>query len=372
MSPSPRKTRVVHLIGSAVSTYYELLSTQYAQACIANAKDAATLAEFDFKYALVQPTEKGPRWSFPNDLENSTIAAARRVEHGEALSIIAAMEADVCVPHMFCYPGMTAYRAIFDVLGIPFVGCPVECMSLTTDKFQSRAVVAAAGVRVAKGELLRRGDKPSIPVPFVLKPCCEDNSMGVSIVRDISEVTPALEEAFKFDDQVVCEAYIPLGREIRCAVLENDKGEPDRILPCLEYFLSDDHPIRVSTDKVAVDAQGQPTGLASGGRKCPADVDDVLLAKLSDATIRSHRALGCRDFSLYDFRIDPQGEVYFLEACPVCSFSQKSVIVSMASASGDDDIAHPRLFHTMLRRAAARGSSANGSTQAFGMRANGY
>lgn len=369
--------RVVHLMGSAVSAYYESLSTFYAQGCVDGAQDELTRAHFDFAFAIVHATADGPRWSFPAELSEKAIAAAPRLTHAEGVQCLAAIDADVCVPHMFCYPGMTTYRALLDMLGVPILGCPPACMALATDKFQTRAVVAAAGVRVPTGELLRAGERPSLALPFVLKPCREDNSMGVSVVRRPEELDAALAEAFRFDERVVCEQFVPPGREIRCAVIEDEHGEPTRVLPCLEYFLSEEHPIRTPGDKLASSEDGKVTGLASGARKCPAELSDELRAKLADATIRSHRALGCRDFSLFDFRVDPEGEVFFLEACPVCSFSPKSVIVSLADAAADADVAHPALFHTLLRRAAGRGQKAKPKAkpdekpvQVFGMHAD--
>ena len=99
---------------------------------------------------------------------------------------------------------------------------------------------------------------PTVPYPFVLKPCCEDNSMGISKVENASELPAALAEAFKFDSVVVCEAFIPLGREIRLAVVEDEHGEPTTVLPATEYLLTPEHPMRLSTDKISVTDQGLP------------------------------------------------------------------------------------------------------------------
>merc|ERR1712039_93886 len=104
-------------------------------------------------------------------------------------------------------------------------------MALITDKAQAKAVAQSAGVPVPEGELLYSpAQTPKVPFPFVLKPCCEDNSMGISKVENASELPAALAEAFKFDSAVVCERFIPLGREIRVAVVEDASGEPTTAL----------------------------------------------------------------------------------------------------------------------------------------------
>eukprot|EP00449_Zooxanthella_nutricula_P028721 CAMPEP_0198534746 /NCGR_PEP_ID=MMETSP1462-20131121/36611_1 /TAXON_ID=1333877 /ORGANISM="Brandtodinium nutriculum, Strain RCC3387" /LENGTH=203 /DNA_ID=CAMNT_0044264669 /DNA_START=6 /DNA_END=614 /DNA_ORIENTATION=- len=199
----------------------------------------------------------------------------------QAMQAIVELAPAVCVPHMFCLPGMTTYRAIFDALQIPLVGNDAGTMALSTNKAQSRAVVAAAGVRVPEAELLRKGDRPRMSPPFVLKPCNEDNSMGVTLYtgRDGQSLDEALETAFSFDSEVLCERYVELGREVRCAVLEQADGSLE-LLPCLEYFLSAENPIRASKDKLVTDSRGVPVTVTTGGRKCPADIDEPLRQKL--------------------------------------------------------------------------------------------
>ena len=68
------------------------------------------------------------------------------------------------------------------------------------------------------------------------------------------------------------------------------------------------------------DDQGE-LKLATSQRKCPADLDPELEAELDRQAKLAHKALKHRDYSLFDFRVDPQGKVYFLEACPYVSFT---------------------------------------------------
>src|SRR6185369_7022142 len=117
------------------------------------------------------------------------------------------------LPQMFCLPGMTTYRALFDALGIPYVGNPPDVMALGADKAKARAVVAAAGVALRTGE--RRLPTP----PVVVKPVDADNSLGVTLVRSPAEYAGALDEAFAHSDRVLVERYVELGREVRCGTL---------------------------------------------------------------------------------------------------------------------------------------------------------
>jgi D-alanine-D-alanine ligase len=62
--------------------------------------------------------------------------------------------------------------------------------------------------------------------------------------------------------------------------------------------------------------------------------DDPLTEPVHAVARRGHAALGCRDYSLFDFRIAPDGRIVFLEAGLYCSFSDQSVIAMMAAAAG--------------------------------------
>ena len=80
------------------------------------------------------------------------------------------------------------------------------------------------------------------------------------------------------------------------------------------------------------------------------------------------KALRCRDFSIFDFRVDPEGEVYMLECQPVCSFARESAMMGMASKTDDPALQYPTLYHTMLRRAVARKPKPYDGTQVLGMK----
>jgi D-alanine-D-alanine ligase len=164
---------------------------------------------------------------------------------------------------------------------------------------------------------------------------------------------------------VIVEEYIA-GREVRCGVLEEDDGSLT-LLPMTEYFLEN---IRTSAHKLATDEKGCPLTTSEaivktdGDRQCPAMVDEELRGKIEEQAFQAHRAMHARDFSLYDVRISPEGEPYFLEACNFCSFSPKSAMVSMANAAGRQ---HPQVFEMCLDRAAARKHSGEHQERVIGM-----
>ena len=332
--------RVLHLVGSPVSEFHCRLSRLYAADCLTALADPA---RYTVLLAYVSPDG---RWRFPLDLGPQALAAAPPMPLAAAVELLATLALDVVVPQMFCLPGMTTYRALFELLGIPYLGNTPAVMALTADKAKARAVVAAAGVDVPPGLVVGPGSRPTM-LPVVVKPVDNDNSLGVTLVRDLADYDPAVRRAAAASttQTALVERYIELGREVRCGVLE----QHGRLvcLPLEEYDVDEGRkPIRGHDDKLAASAEGDLRLVAkTQDRAWIVDVADPLTQRVWDAARTCHVALGCRQYSLFDFRIDPDGRPWFLEAGLYCSFAGTSVLTVMAQAAG---IALPDLCDLVL------------------------
>jgi D-alanine-D-alanine ligase len=324
------RVSVLHLIGSPVDDFHAELSRLYAGACLDALADPV---RYEVHLAYVAPDGL---WRFPAGLHARALDQAIAMSLVDALTYIGMLKVDVVVPQMFCLPGMTTYRGIFDLLDIAYVGNRPEVMANAADKTKARAIVAAAGVAVPAGELLRRGDNSQLPLPVVVKPVDADNSVGVSLACDPAELAAAIELARQHSDAALVESYVELGREVRCGIIVRD-GELI-CLPLEEYAVdSATKPIRGRDDKLARTDDGDLYLVAKDvTRAWIVDVDDPLTERVWAAARRCHLALGCRHYSLFDFRIDPDGNPWFLEAGLYCSYAPSSVIAVMAAAAGID------------------------------------
>ena len=320
--------RVLHLVGSPTSQNHFKLSRLYASGCI----DALYQPDkYAFLIALVSPDGT---WRFPHSLDTTAISAAEPLTIHAAMERLANAQIDVALPQMFCLAGMTTYRALLETLGIAYLGNRPFQMALTADKAKAKAVVANAGVRVPAGELLVKSQQPTMPVPVVVKPNNSDNSDGVTLVQHVDQYRGALDVAFKFGDTVLVEQYIPLGREVRCGIVVQNGVL--RHLPLEEYFVDPlTRPVRRGADKLKRD---KTDGLVLVAKEaCEAwmvNIDDPIVPAVWQAATACHMELGCEQYSLFDFRIDPNGVPWFLEAGLYCSYSPKSVITTMMEAAG--------------------------------------
>ena len=330
---------VLYLVGSPVDEFFAELSRLYAQASITALDDSLRLR------ILVAYVAPGGAWSFPADLSPSSLAGAPPMALSQALSEIERRSPDVMVPQMFCVPGMTAYRSLFDVLGIPYLGSSGDVMAIGANKAKARAVVEAAGVRVPPGRVVHDRTRTGLTYPVVVKPVSSDNSVGVTLVTRDDEYDRAVDDALSHGDAALVETFIPLGREVRCGIVV--RGGDLVCLPLEEYDVdATTKPIRTREDKLDRTEGGELYLVAkSAGRSWTVPVNDPVTQRVWAAARACHLALGCADYSLFDFRIDTSGRPWFLEASLYCSFAPSSVIATMAEAAG---IALPQLFDDSL------------------------
>ncbi len=339
--------RVLHLVGSPTSAFFDDLSRLYAADCLGAIDDPTRYTP------MIGHVAPDGRWRFPASLDATDLDAAPPLSVGEAVDRLLAARVDVAVPQMFCLAGMTHYRALLDVLGIAYLGNPPDVMARGAHTARAKAVVAAAGVPVPAGEVLLPGETPSLAAPFVVKPVDADNSVGVTLVESVDElasVDTALAAAWAHSPGALVETFVPLGREVRCGVVVRD-GELVP-LPLEEYGLAGRSPIRDADDKIR---RGDDGALRLMAKNTPTTwivpVGDPVTAAVQAAAVTCHRALGCRDYSLFDFRVDPDGRPWFLEAGLYNSFARQSVIPTMARAAG---IGLPELFGDAVAAALAR------------------
>lgn len=322
---------ILVLAGSAVDEFHADLSRVYASGFLGAIGDRP---EYRFVLAYVTP---GGDWSFPDDLNTASISAAQTYSLPEALELLRRHHLDAMVPQMFCLPGMTTYRSLFDLLHIPFVGNTSPVMAMTADKNLARAVVAAAGVDVPHGQLVRAGERvDEVREAVVVKPVDSDNSMGVTLVREGEDLASAVAEALTYSAAALVESYVPLGREVRCGIIV--RGGELVCLPLEEYAVDEtSKPIRDHADKLNRTEDGNLYLVAKEQtRAWTVPVGDPITGRVWAAARAAHVALGCRHYSLFDFRVDPDGRPWFLEASLYCSYSPTSVLAVMARAAGID------------------------------------
>jgi D-alanine-D-alanine ligase len=109
--------------------------------------------------------------------------------------------------------------ALLDFYDIDFIGPRVDACTFSYDKRYTKYLCEAIDVKTVKYQVLRKNelDDISIDYPIIIKPSRLGSSIGVSIVRDESELDYALDVAFEFDDTVIVEPFLEGVKEYNLA-----------------------------------------------------------------------------------------------------------------------------------------------------------
>ena len=309
---------VVHLCGSPTSDFFYNLSLIYA-------KDILLPPNWEQIFLIIDPKK--------NYYLTKKLGLKRKKINIEDLKSIIPSNT-LIIPHLFCKSGMTEYRDYFEnELNLPIFGSSSKTMSLAMNKSLTKDIVSKQGLKIAQGELIHGSKKPSLQFPIILKPNDQDNSTGLRLIYNEKQFERNILELNKLYNPILAEEFIP-GREIRIAVI---KKTNDYFVPAIiEYLVSDINPIRTTKDKLDLNRSGEPYQQSTNTLLktiCPADINDELKKKITFLAIVAHKAIGARNYSLFDFRIDKRtNEIIFLEAGLFWSCSKTSIISKMLSS----------------------------------------
>ncbi|WP_040196442.1 D-alanine--D-alanine ligase family protein [Candidatus Soleaferrea massiliensis] len=220
-------------------------------------------------------------------------------------------------------------QGLFQLAGIPFVGCDMLSSAICMDKEYTHTVLSQAGIRNAKYMAVHRNEigefdrietllKEKLCYPMFVKPANAGSSVGVSKAKDSAALKAALELAFRHDGKAIVEETI-VGHEVECAVLGNDKpfasviGE---IESCNEFY--DYEAKYVADSKLQI----------------PAKVDKTISDLVRDTAVKAYQALGCAGLSRVDFFITQDGGVILNEVNTIPGFTSISMYPKMMQESG--------------------------------------
>lgn len=130
-------------------------------------------------------------------------------------------------------------QGLFEMSGIPYVGCGVLSSSVSMDKISTKIFVQQLGIRQARfvadivedlSELEATVQKveEQLGYPVFVKPSNAGSSVGVSKACDRAELEKAVAEAKKHDTRVLIEEMI-CGHEVECAVLGGKDAKASKI-----------------------------------------------------------------------------------------------------------------------------------------------
>lgn len=216
-------------------------------------------------------------------------------------------------------------QACFELMGIPYTGTDFVSSAMAMDKGVSKDIFAAHGIPTPAGFRLRQGERKSavkgaperkIDFPCIVKTCCGGSSVGVCIARAEAEYERALDEAFRYGDEVIVEQYIE-GREFSVGVMDGQALPVIEIAPKQGFY---DYKNKYQAGSTV--------------ETCPADLEPEKAAEMQRIAERVFAALRMKSYARMDFMMSREGEIYCLEANTLPGMTPTSLLPQEAQAVG--------------------------------------
>ncbi len=236
-------------------------------------------------------------------------------------------------------------QGVFEIAGIPYVGCGVLISALAMDKDNAKKVLEAAGIATTPWMIVRAGSfsDPSATVdslikamglPLFVKPAELGSSVGVSRATTEAELKDGIVRALGYGDKVVVEEAIR-GREIEVSVLEGPRASlAGEIIIEQEWYDYDAKYNDATSECVA-----------------PADLTEPQMALVRDLAADAFEALECSGLARVDFLFEEGGRGFLLnELNTMPGFTPISGFPKMWEASG---MTYPELCNELVSLALA-------------------
>ena len=209
-------------------------------------------------------------------------------------------------------------QGLLELMQIPYTGSGVLASALAMHKLYSKQTFTSAGILTApfhhfrRGQQVRTGDL-AFGLPLVVKPVQEGSSVGVSIVREESQMEAALASAFRHDSEILVEQFIK-GQEVQVGILDDRPIGAIEIVPKNEFY----------------DFEAKYTdGMAE--HIFPARLAPALYEKAQQTGLAAHQALGCSGYSRVDLLVTGSGECYVLEVNTLPGMTALSLLPEIAA-----------------------------------------
>tara|TARA_B100001250_G_scaffold413240_2_gene446743 strand:+ start:529 stop:1419 length:891 start_codon:yes stop_codon:yes gene_type:complete len=196
-------------------------------------------------------------------------------------------------------------------------GSGAESSALCMDKVKSKNIVKNNDLRTPAWEILNSvNDRPTLPLPFVIKPNDQGSTVGLTIIHDDSGIDAGITEAFSHSDLVMVEEYI-YGRELTVTVLDGKAYPIVEIKPSHELY-----------DYECKYTPGMSQYI------CPADIPKELTKAIQKNTEITFKLLGCDVYARADYLLDEHGKYYFLEMNTLPGMTSTSLVPKSINADG--------------------------------------
>ena len=221
-------------------------------------------------------------------------------------------------------------QGYLDMIGLPYSCCGVLAAAMTFNKFTCNHYLKGFGIRVAESVLLRSSEVQKfsseeivekVGLPCFIKTNVGGSSFGVTKVKTLEEVEPAIEKAFAEGDEVICEAFMK-GVEITCGVYKTKNKAvafPITEVVTSNEFFDYDAKYNGQVDEIT-----------------PARIPDEVRDTVQALTLKIYDILGCKGIIRVDYILTEGWTINLLEVNTTPGMTATSFIPQQVRAAGLD------------------------------------
>ena len=223
-------------------------------------------------------------------------------------------------------------QGYFELVDIPYSTSGVLVEAMTFDKFVLNQYLRSYGVSVAESLLIRRGMEhlvsdddilSRIGMPCFVKPANDGSSFGVSKVKNIDQLAPALRKAMMESDEVMVEQFLD-GIEITVGCYKTK--EKTVVLPATEVVTSNEF----------FDYDAKYNGQVQEIK--PASIPESVARRAAELTSAIYDILRCNGIIRIDYILTDNGEggkkINLLEVNTTPGMTATSFIPQQVKAAG--------------------------------------
>ena len=221
-------------------------------------------------------------------------------------------------------------QGYFEMVHVPYSTSNVLVEALTFDKFALNQYLRSFGVSVADSILIRKGEENDVNpadveqrlgMPVFVKPSTDGSSFGVTKVKKVADLKPALDVAFAESDEVMVEGFLA-GTEITCGCYSTKQKMV--VFPITE----------VVTENEFFDYDAKYNGQVE--EITPARIPEEIADRVRKITSMIYDILHCNGIIRIDYIISPEGKINMLEINTTPGMTVTSFIPQQIKAAGLD------------------------------------
>lgn len=216
-------------------------------------------------------------------------------------------------------------QGYLEIMGVPYTCCDGYTSALTMSKHHTKTQLAPYHIPMAKSELLHQNQPINMEailglgLPLFVKPNGGGSSFGVSKVKNVDELAPAIELAFAHDAQVLVEAAMQ-GREFSHGVIINAAGKPTA-MPVTE----------IVTENEFFDFAAKYEGKSK--EITPADLSPALTQQCQNRSLQLYSLLNCKGLVRFDYILVAE-TFMLLEVNTIPGLTENSLLPQQAQVAG--------------------------------------